>query len=402
MVRKNSKCFKDWGSLFLLVVLAGMASTVTASDKKKEKDDGNIVSIIVSAPVVTNGLVAGEPTEFNILLDAKKVTDRTAFDPENQGHQIPAGGWMEVELSGTYERNHVEVNGSVVPVPLIRNRSVILTTGPQNPIRGNSTGGVHDGNWNVETDADNENLIIIRPAGGAGKNGLEGARATDIGFKVIHIRPDTRNRTDSGTPFYNGPAGTVGSIAVRIYDLNGKLKEQGYGDVVFAASVGRQVHISNEGIRTRGAPPEVVELIDFQHVAAGTMLTNSTRPAGGSFSDGLPYAPRFVMFESLDQTGKSYIPQPGIAYIGYSVDASRPWLATLEENGNPVGTIIMSGPTASSRGEIQASSALTTANGNGSFFNVPVKVGSEEGLYTVTVSFTSGGSATTTIVVDDD
>jgi len=399
MTRINIRSLRNWSSLFLLITLAGMVGAVSASEKKKEKDDDNIISTIVSAPVVTNGLVAGEPTEFNILLDAKKVTDSTAFDPDNFGHQIPSGGWMEIELSGTYMRNHL-ADGS--PVPLFNNRSVILTTGPQNPIKANNTGGVDEGNWNLETDASNHNLIIIRPAGGHGKNGLEGTRASEIGFKVIHVRPDSKNRTDSGTPFYNGPAGTVGSIAVRIYKHSGKLVEQGYADVVFAASVGRQVHISNEGIRTRGAPPEVVELIDFQHVAAGTMLSNSTRPAGSSFSDGVPYAPRFIMFESLDTTGKSYIPQPGIANIGYSVDASRPWLATLEENGNPVGTIIMTGPIASSRGEIQASSTLTTVGGNGSFFNVPVKVGSEEGLYTVTVSFSSGGSATITIVVDDD
>jgi len=399
MYRKNIRKFRNWGSLFLLLTLVGMASTVAASGNKKEKNDGNIISVIVSAPVVTNGLVAGEPTELNILLDAKKVTDRTAFDPKNKGHQIPAGGWMEIELSGSYTRNHLD-DGS--PVPLFNNRSVILTTGPQNPIKANNTGGVDEGNWNVETDASNHNLIIIRPAGGHGKNGLEGARATDIGFKVIHVRPDSKNRSDSGTPFYNGPAGTVGSIALRIYNHKGKLKQHGYGDVVFAASVGRQVHITNEGIRTRGAPPEVVELIDFQHVTPGTLLSNSSRPAAGSFSDGLPYAPRFILFESLDATGKSYIPQPGIDNIGYSVDATRPWLATLEHNGNPVGTIIMSGPTTGSRGEIMASSALTTVGGNGSFFNVPARVGSEEGLYTVTVSFTSGGSATTTIVVDDD
>lgn len=58
------------------------------------------MTAIVSAPVVTNGIVAGEPTEFNLLLNAPGTDVETAFDPGEFGHQIPAGGRMEVELSG--------------------------------------------------------------------------------------------------------------------------------------------------------------------------------------------------------------------------------------------------------------------------------------------------------------
>ncbi len=390
-----------------LVAALGIGNNAWADRDEKEKDGGNIVVGVISAPVVTNGLVAGEPTEINVILNAPKVAEAFALDPQEFGHQIPAGGRMEIELSDTFTRN-TRINpdtGEEEVVPINPNANVILTTGPQNPIIAQSGASVARGNWSVSDDG--ANVITITPNGGSGKNGLEGERAKEIGVKVAHIRPNPRN--PSGAPYQNGDAGEVGTIYMRIFDKNGKLKEAGFGDAVFQASVGRQIHNTNAGLRTRpgGSPDaELIENVNFQRVGPGTKLTNMQKTV--PFSAGLPYAPRFLLFEALEVSGDSFIPQDGIANVSYAVDADRPWIATVLENGiNVVGTIVMSGPSAGSRGEILPSPGPTVLDGNGSFLNVPVEVGSESGVYTVTVSLLGGGEARNTIVVkgeteDDD
>ena len=65
----------------VLVLGLILASSPLLADKFKSGKDnkGNIVTAIVSAPVVPNGLVAGEPTEINILLNAPLVDDEVAF-----------------------------------------------------------------------------------------------------------------------------------------------------------------------------------------------------------------------------------------------------------------------------------------------------------------------------------
>jgi len=386
-------------ALSKVLLLSATMLTVSTPILAGDDDDNNIVRSIVSAPVVTNGIVGGEPSELNIYLDADDAEDDTAFDPENFGHQIPAGGRLEIELSGSYVRN-LDENGD--PVQLFNNRSLVITTGPQNGISAAPGVTPANGNWNVTVDENNPNLLFVTPVAGNGRNGLEGERAREIGIKAIHLRPDTTNRSVSGTSFFNGPAGTVGSIAVRIVDRRGRVREEGYADVVFEASVGRQVHLTNGGLTTRGAPPETVEVIDFERVAPNTVVSNTVRPAGGLFSDGLPYAPRFSLFEALEVGGRSFIPQPGIENVGYVVDANNPALATLTENGSPIGNIIITGPSVDSRGAILPSNAFTTIGGNGSILSVPVRVGSEEGLYTITMSFNGGGSVSSHIVVDED
>ena len=348
------------------------------------KDLGNIVNVIVSAPVVPNGIVADEPTEFNVLLNAPLVIDDEAFDPDNFGHQIPAGGRMEVELGGAFIRNP----GTTV----LRGRSIIITSGPQNPIRPPGGGCVTCGNWSVIDSG--SGLITITPNGGNGRNGLEGERAKRIGFKVIHVRPDAGNRIGNSA-FTNGPEGSVGTVAVRIYDANGHVKEEGFGDVVFAASVGPQVHLTNDQVRDDNS---VVSLSNFQHVAPHTALVNTT--LDGAFANNAPYAPRFLLFDALENQVGSFIPFAGLSDVAVEVDAGAPWTARLMQYGTQIGTAVIAGPSEDSRGVILETGDLSINRPNGSILSVPIQVGSERGSYVLTVTLNGGGSAANTTVVN--
>lgn len=376
----------------LTALTVATVSTPTQAGKRATQDD-NIVVDIISAPVVSNGLVAGEPTEINIVLDARHSDDALALDTRRFGHQIPAGGWMEIELGGTFTRARDPQSGELFP---LGNANILMAIAQLNAIFMGAGDGPQFGDVSVIDDG--SNTIVLKPNAGQGRNGIAGERAREIGAKVIHIRPDPANTANA--VFFNGPAGTVGSITLRTYDRHGRLVESGYGDVMFEASVGRQIHLTNIGIASPPLSPdlELVESSNFQHVAPDTRLENTERTV--PFSAGAPYAPRYLLFESLETGGSSFIPQPGIANVGYAVDAQRPWSASLLENGDIVGAIVMSGPSADSRGRLLPSDTLTTLGGNGSVLSVPVQVGHRPGIYRVKVSFVGGGEAVNTIVVE--
>jgi len=392
---KIRKIFQSLQFLLIPAILFALTTSAHAHDPF------NIIMSVVNAPVVTNGLVAGEPTEINILLRSKEVGDETALDPANFGHQIPTGGWMEVELSGKFMRNRNELGEPVVN-PVLANRNIILTTAPQNPIVATQGTGVQHGNWRVEDDGDK--LLTIIPNGGNGDNGLEGLRAKKIGFKVIHIRPNPRSGNGPAV-FVNGSAGMVGTVSVRIYAKDGELKESGYSDIVFQANLGPQVNITNAGLTTggQGSPnttgAELVESTIFQHVAAETSLVETMKMA--PFSSGTPYAPRFLLFDESANQPDSFIPQVGLENVSYLVDPKRPWTAKLVVDGiDVIGAMTLAGPMSSSRGMILPLDQVTNIGGNGSVINVPIKVGKMKGLYTLTVTLVGGGSAVNTIIVD--
>ncbi len=404
--------FKQKKSWIVLLLICSSLLIKPVAFADDDDDQYNIVAGIISAPVVMNGLVANEPTEFNLIFNASGAGLKQALDPYNFGYQIPAGGRMEIELSEEFKRN-TRINtdtGLSEPVPINPNANIILTTGPQNPIIFAAGDTVARGNWSVSDNG--ENLITITPVGGSGDNGLENARANEIGMKVIHIRPNPR--TIAGMPFINGDVGEEGEVEIRIYDETNQIVAAGEGEVTFSARVGRQVFNTNDGLRTTpgGSPAvETIELIDFQRVTPGTELTNTTKTS--PFSGGYPYAPRFIMFETLDPelrgqfTEASFIPQAGISGISYEIHPRKPWRAKLIETNSfgeskTVGVIIMKGPDKRSRGEILPSVGSTSnEEGNGSRFSVPVKVGNKTGKYTVTVRFFGGGKATTTIFVEN-
>lgn len=391
-------------SLLLTCSLASPLIADDALDRPQAADD--IVTAVIGAPVVTNGLVADEPTEFNILLAARD-DDRAGLDPRNRGLRIPAGGWVEVELSGSFKRN-VDDIGLPVVSPLAANTHLILTTGPQNPIVATAGDGVQHGNWSLQDDG--QRLITLTPNGA---RGLENARAMRIGVKVIHLRPAASGQGPA--PFINGPAGSVGTVSVRIYNPDGSVRHAGYEDIVFQPNIGRQVHVTNAGLTTASQgsadtlTAELIENTDFQRVRPNTALLNTEKAE--PFSAGKPYAPRFLLFEALAAQPDSFLPQLGIADVSYEIDPQRPWTATLVQGnstGDPlaspttIGAVYISGPSEMSRGELLPNSLPTVLNGNGSILNIPVRVGHMRGDYHVTVELIGGGSATNTIIVGSD
>ncbi len=417
--QKETHCVLKSAAMAAILV-STMGAPVVAKDKDDD-DKGergrfdNIITALVAPPVVSNGLIAGEPTEVIAMLNAPGVPNNLAADPNNFGHQIPAGGRMEVELGGSFQRNGVDNDKPFVPIN--SNAFFVLVTGlPQMPITAPAGAGVQHGNYSISDDGDK--LITVTPLGGSGANGLEQARAAQIGFKVVHIRP--RPNTNAGpAPFTNGPQGSKGTLKIRFYDSQGKLVEKGKGEVWFPESVGRVVGSTNAGLATgaQGSPAtvsaELVESVNFQHVAPDTELTNTVR--SGSFSSGAPYAPRFLLFEELAGQPDSFIPFKGIAGVGYLVDPEKPWKAELvrDANGNgvadeedeEVGEIEMRGPARDSRGMLLPNAILTVSGdgvsgANGSLLNVPVRVGSQPGVYTVSVSLEDGNRAVTTLIVE--
>jgi hypothetical protein len=393
------------------VLMSGANNAVRADDDEKI----NIVRAIVSPPVVSNGTIAGEPTEVIGVLAVDDVPPNLAMDPENFGYQIPAGGRLEVELGGTFARNGVD-NGKVFRA-ISSNANFVLVTGlPQAPITAPAGAGVQHGNYTISDDGNK--IITVTPNSGKGRNGLEQKRAKKIGVKVVHIRP--RPGTDESTsPFTNGPAGTIGTMDVRIYNRKGKLIESGSASVTFPASGGQVVGPTNVGLATggQGSPAttttELVESVNFQHVEPGTELVNTVK--GASFSDGAPYAPRFLLFDKLANQPDSFIPQKGLADIGYIQTPDPTHVHMVQDtnlNGIPdagdtiIGHTTISGP-AGSNPEILPSDVLTTSGDgvtgpNGSIYNVPVRIGDKEGIYTITVILEEGNASITTIVAERD
>jgi hypothetical protein len=403
-------------SLVCLAAVSGALLLSTTDTALADEDKKiNIVRALVSPPVVSNGTIAGEPTEVIGVLAVKNVPPNLAMDPENFGYQIPAGGYMEVELGGTFERNGVD-NGKAFRA-INSNANFVLVTGlPQAPITVLAGEGVQHGNYTISDD--NNKIITVTPNAGKGRNGLEQKRAKKIGVKVVHIRP--RPETEESTsPFTNGPAGTMGTMDVRIYKANGKLAESGSASVTFPASVGQVVGTTNVGLATsgQGSPAttttELVESVHFQHVAPGTVLSNTVK--GATFSEGAPYAPRFLLFDKLANQPDSFIPQKGLADIGYIQTPDPTHVHMVQDynmNGIPdagdtiIGHTTISGP-AGSNPEILPSDALTTSGDgvdgpNGSVYNVLVRIGDKEGVYTITAILEDGNASVTTIIAETD
>lgn len=378
--------------------------------------DDNILLGIINAPTTPGGIIVDLPTSINILMNAPGTEDQYFSDPAAFGHQIPAGGRMEIEFGGSYIRNGVDNDAEFVPMN--SNTTVILLAGnPQNAIAASAGDGPQHGNYTVEDDGDK--LITVRPNGGSGDMGLEGERAQKIGMKGIHITP-TFGAPAGPAPLQNGPAGSEGTIAVRIYNAAGEMLESGQATLEFPTTLGPQVSPINLGFVTpmQFSPDvitEFVEATNFQHVAPGTQLGNSTK--GETFSTGQPYALRFLLMDAMEKQPDVFGPMIGLPDVGMVVNGNDPASAqlvqdtngdgALDESDTVVGEVTISGPSAASAGQLLIlPDAPLTVSGDGvegsygSFLDVPIEVGSEPGIYATTVTLDGGNSATIYTVVD--
>ncbi len=379
----------------------------------------NIVIGVVGAPPAANGIVGGEPTAINVFLNAKGVDAAYFGDPRFFGHQIPAGGHMEIELGGTFERNGVDNDREFVPID--SNFYLILLAGnAQNAISEAAGEGVQHGNYTISDDG--AHTILVTPNGGEGENGLEGERAAQIGLKTLHILA-RRGSPEGPAPWTNGPAGSEGTVAVRIYDADGSLIESGSGTVTFTGPERRHVAAVNFGLTDPGNPfisksvhKDVYAASAYQIVAPHTQLINTQR--GETFAAGAPYALRFMIMEAQEKQPDSFPPFMGIPGVGIVVDEENPSSARLVQDTNgdgmldasdePIGSATITGPNGETDGRILAPDGwpLTTSGDgvegpNGSILNVPVEVGRTAGYYAVTVSLDGGESATIYVIVDE-
>ena len=62
----------------------------------------NIVSTIVNAPLAAAGTVQGAKAGINVYLQNEQAPGMEFMDPKIVGYGIPAGGRLEVEMSGGY------------------------------------------------------------------------------------------------------------------------------------------------------------------------------------------------------------------------------------------------------------------------------------------------------------
>jgi hypothetical protein len=379
----------------------------------------NIVIGVVSAPIAANGIQRDAPTDMTILLDAPGHPDGLALDHQLFGHNIPAGGKMEITLLGGFVRNpnSLIIGGSTGT----SNASLILSPGaPQNGIAtaSASVNPVAGGDYRI---ADEGQTLIIIPNAGAGSLGLTGTRAQTIGVKLIHIRPDpnpaTRPKDAQGNflfPFTN--RGEGGGVRVRIFDAQGNVVEEGWGTVTFERGPRPHVFLTNVGRFSDTDPNPANTSANFQRIPVGTRFNTPLR---------------FVLF---DGTGNdSLAPHKGIANAGVVTEGTHPLLTRFpggllvqDLDGNQMldpstdrilGGFTLMGPTiavdgligpltissekqllslplgtlvreaGSVVGSLQSTlpGGLTTGAGNGSLLLVEGSVGPIRGIYTFTL-----------------
>jgi hypothetical protein len=191
------------------------------------------------------------------------------MNPEIIGYGVPAGGRLEVELVSGFERD---------PEIELAQPSIMLVTGaPQQGMPGAAIG------YSV-SQGDNLNTFVISPSGEEGlaadvimspAKGAAGDPIRQRGIKVVHVglKKAFINRGDSGT------------VAVRIYDRNGDLTNEGNGTTDFMDEPNAQIFPTNFAHGRRNHNWQVVSSGDIVGHAGGTvpitLMLYNDQPIGG-------------------------------------------------------------------------------------------------------------------------
>lgn len=188
-----------------------------------------IVGDIVNAPLSATGTVQGARTGINVYLQSEAAPGIEFMDPSVIGYGIPAGGRMEIEMGGGFERDWgIGISQAAI---------MMVTGAPQQGLPGAAVG------YEVVEGSD-ENVFIIQPTG----DGLDaetlmspapGAANDPVrqrGIKVLHIGFQQ-------TAFLNG--GETGTVAVRILDGSGAAVAEGSGAVSFLPAPVAQILPTN-------------------------------------------------------------------------------------------------------------------------------------------------------------
>lgn len=262
--------------------------------------EANIVSTIVNAPLAAAGTVRGAKVGINVYLQNEQAPGMEFMDPKIVGYGIPAGGRLEVEMSGGYERDW-EVGLSQAAVMLV-------TGAPQQGLPGKAVGyGVEEGDINTfvfaptaESGLPAEKLMS--PAPGSAKDPVR-----NRGIKVIHIG-------FMQSAFIN--SGKQGTVTVRFVDANGKVVHKGSASIDFIADAVPQVLPTNfpDGVRNH----------NWQKIKSGQTLgqTEGTVPVAALLYDkaNVPAA-KMAMFKA-GIGGAGVLSTPQLKAMGYEKPAS--------------------------------------------------------------------------------
>ncbi len=189
-----------------------------------------MVSTIVNAPLSATGTLAGTRTGINVYLQSDAAQGADFMDPEVIGYGIPAGGVMEIEMAGDYEREF--------GVPLTQSAIMMVSGAPQQGLPGKAVG------YTV-SEGDSENLFLITPTGEGGlvaeatmspAPGAANDRVRERGIKVLHIGFQE-------SAFLN--AGSRGEVIVRIKDASGAVVSEGRASIDFLTAPQPQILPTN-------------------------------------------------------------------------------------------------------------------------------------------------------------
>ncbi len=211
-------------SRFAILCALGVGVTSTAAVA-----DG-IVNTIVNAPLSAAGTVQSGRVGVNVYLQKPDASGAAFMDPKVIGYGIPAGGRLEVELGGGYERDwNVALSQAAV---------MLVTGAPQQGLPGKKIGySVKAGN--------NDNTFVFTPTSDKGlpaesiMSPAPGSKLDPIpqrGIKVLHIgfrQSAFINKGDSGT------------VSVRFIDGAGKVINGGSGKIEFLKTAVPQILPTN-------------------------------------------------------------------------------------------------------------------------------------------------------------
>lgn len=215
-----------------------------------------IVSKIVNSPLSASGLVRGAHAGINVYLQSDEAPGPAFMDPRVIGYGIPAGGRIEIEMGGGFQR--------IGAIPLTQKTIMVVTGAPQQGMPGIKVG------YAVEQGA-KPNIYVIAPTWEDGlaadelmspAPGAMGDPVRQRGIKVFHIG-------FLQSAFIN--RGASGSVAVRIIDGDGKTVASGAAEIDFIDAPVPQVQPNNFPDKQRNHNWQFIAPGQTLGVTAGTL-----------------------------------------------------------------------------------------------------------------------------------
>lgn len=203
-----------------------------------------IVAKIVNSPLSAAGLVQGAHVGINIYLQSDAAKGIEFMDPNVVGYGVAAGGRVEIELAGGFERD--------AGVPLTQKAIMVVTGAPQQGMPGKAVGYKVGEGANAQT-------IAITPTkeGGLPAEGLmspaKGAKNDPVrqrGIKVFHVGL-------LQSAFVN--LGVAGTVHIRFIDGAGKTTHSGSASIDLLAAPVPQLQPNNFPDKQRNHNWQVVQ-----------------------------------------------------------------------------------------------------------------------------------------------